>query len=80
MLQNVWDCVRTVSPRTVHGEPELLSQLLHLQKMQILWVDPVLTNSFQSIVLKVDRDFLISQSSVVLAFNEIDNWLILIDT
>lgn len=71
MLQKFWDCVRTVSPRTVHRELELLSQLLPLQKMQILWVDPVLTIDFKSIVLKFG-DILTSQSSVVLAFNKID--------
>lgn len=69
MLQKFWDCVWTMSPRTVHRELKLLSQLLPLQKMQILWVDPVLTYGFKSIVLKLDGDLLTSQSSVVLAFN-----------
>lgn len=64
MLQKFWDCVWTVSHGTVHPEPELLSQLLPLQKMQILWVDPASTNAFKSIAF-IDIESLLKLNTEV---------------
>lgn len=62
MHQKFRDWVWTMSPRTVPREPKLLSHLLPLQKMQILWVDPVSTNVDKIIVAETGLRFLMWSS------------------
>lgn len=69
MLDKFRDWVWTVSPRTVHREAKLLNQLLPLQKMQILWVDPVSTNVVEIIVAETGLRFLICG-----VFTQVEYW------